>query len=427
MWNTMKEFLEMELKETNILLSDCNERIWKEIGELSIWMEDTRRSIVAFEAVLRHSSVSTKALKQLGKVFQKIKKYENAIFYYKKCLLIDPSDIEVKKNLLICYMIESKQAEGLVLIETDPITQEETNKSSFLFVVGLFYERCGNYEKAECFYVLAISKQMNYEKLTETYIRLAVLCMRKRKEDFSICLLKHALKLDDVLYDKRKIMFEIVQALVLKGKYKKALSTLEKIKKETSKKYRLYGLIYSLMENDNNIEDPLSLAHKFLDMSISLDSGDALTFYYKANCYLKEGITDKAYSFYKKAMGLDPYNPALWVGIAIFYYKTEKYHDALLSYSQALQIWPHEPIIWYNIGVLYESCSTQFSDAKDAYKRSIELNENNEDSKQRLEYLEKNEDNKKRSKESIPQSKEIDPVLFCRRNLDYYLNKTKES
>jgi tetratricopeptide (TPR) repeat protein len=94
-----------------------------------------------------------------------------------------------------------------------------------------------------------------------------------------------------------------------------------------------------------------------------------------------------AYNAYQQAVYRDGRNATFWCSIGVLYYQINQFTDALDAYGRSLRLNPYIPEVWFDLGTLYESCENQVPDAIDAYTKALELDPNNQMTKQRLNYL----------------------------------------
>ncbi|MFA7288035.1 MAG: tetratricopeptide repeat protein [Melioribacteraceae bacterium] len=113
------------------------------------------------------------------------------------------------------------------------------------------------------------------------------------------------------------------------------------------------------------------------------------------------GFKEKAIEKYKQYLALDPKNADMVVDMGVCYFElgrdaetaknmeeTKKYYDlAIGNFMDALKITPKHQIAHYNLGIVKMS-SGKFDEAKEWWKKTIEINPNAEVAKNAKELLE---------------------------------------
>jgi len=101
----------------------------------------------------------------------------------------------------------------------------------------------------------------------------------------------------------------------------------------------------------------------------------------------KSGDNDKALDYYKKALELDKENEYIHNSIASVYRSNGEFTSAKMSIHNSLEINPNNPVTYYNYGNLLVDIK-QYEEAKDMYKKAIELDSEFSEAKEELERLE---------------------------------------
>lgn len=171
--------------------------------------------------------------------------------------------------------------------------------------------------------------------------------------------------------------------------------------------YKIYEHIQTLKDpggGDVSFEDPADTELLVYQGDEEMQNGDfqrALAIYSEANykvpnnkeILFKMGYAlaqqeryDEAISYYKDALKLDQENSALHQALASVYRKTNEFASARNHLDAALAIDANNPITYYNYGNLLVDMK-HIDEAKEMYKKAIELDEDFQEAKEELEKL----------------------------------------
>eukprot|EP00923_Selenidium_pygospionis_P002976 GHVN01004566.1.p1 GENE.GHVN01004566.1~~GHVN01004566.1.p1 ORF type:complete len:427 (+),score=46.18 GHVN01004566.1:125-1282(+) len=379
---------------------------------------DRQRAILTNEAALRHNPCSYRPLKSLGEISMKRKRYDRALSYFRKCLILNTTETEIKKNILLCNILKENYDEGRRLFDDGIITSQDFEDPALLFTAGLFYEGSGEYKLAEYSYYCAIDLKKSFGHLAEAYVRLGILLQKRGLLEEARNLLGHGLQIASPATEKEKIEMTLVENCFLSGKTEKAAEILSRIDRSesSSSATRMRGWLQTLRAMQKKPEERLryfEAAHEYFEKAITLEEEDGLNNYYQGMTFHYEKNTRKALEEMKLAAEKETKNIGILDRLAKFYILNNKCHDALAIYGEVLKIWPSEPAIWYNIGVVYEIYG-QKKDALDAYSHAASLEPKDKATAERMDVLHTGKD------DSMPVSKEIDPILFCKKSPHYF-------
>ncbi|OIR57530.1 MAG: TPR-containing protein [Amphiamblys sp. WSBS2006] len=404
----------LEIKEASILQEDCAERIWLDIATISGWFGDGSRRVGALESVVRHNPASRPALRGLGEVALRAKQYQRAIPYIQKLIFLDFGDSDAKTMLLKCFIEANMPERVYEFLECGAVTDGDLRSQAFLFTLGVFYERCGDYAMAESSYYNVLCLGSSFEKIGETYVRMGSLYARRGETKTALKLFGAGEALSTRKEVKEKIRVEMSQALILGARLKEAWKKLEKISSTglAARVERMRGWICALKGRAS--EDPALFeeAQEHFDRSECLSPFSPLTAHYRGMAFLYAGKEKESYLSLKAAVEIDSNNPGLWDGISKLYFRRGKYSDAIFSYSNAIKKWEHDSVLWYNIGVVYEVCG-QAEDATGSYQNADSLEPGRTPASERLRGLEE-------GGSSDPEQLDLDPAIFSRKPTNYF-------
>ena len=197
-----------------------------------------------FEKFLQNSSDHFDGNFNLAGCYHEMGDLENAITYYEKCTVIDPSNAESFKRLAMCYRFNRKYEKAINNLD---ISLEIQKTKESILLLGNIYKESGNFVKA----------QELFEEIISTYLddfegKLALANLEIDKGNLDIA--KNLLQ--NIFSDPKKtpeinlrIKIDLAKILMAKGEYEKAIDD-----------YFDMGSIIS----DPSVSYNLALCHLFL-------------------------------------------------------------------------------------------------------------------------------------------------------------------
>ena len=176
--------------------------------------------------------------------------------------------------------------------------------------------------------------------------------------------------------------------------------------------YKIYEHIQTLQDPQENNDDRSANAFSTFDASSLLAKADeemekgdyqkALAIYTEANikapkdaetlfkigyALMKQDRDDEAIEQYKEALELDPNNTYIHQAMASLYRKMHEYASARNHLNASLEIDDKNPITYYNYGNLLVDMQ-HFDEAKEMYKKALELDADFKEAEEELAKLE---------------------------------------
>ncbi len=144
-----------------------------------------------------------------------------------------------------------------------------------------------------------------------------------------------------------------------------------------------------LVEKADNAfeEQDYQKALAFLFEANEKDSDNGEILFKIAYILQQNGEDDKALKYYKEALEVDKNNAYIYNGMASIYRKNGEFTSARINLHSSLEIEPDNPITYYNFGNLLVDMK-QYDEAKDMYKKAINLDPDFSEAKEELEKLE---------------------------------------
>ena len=251
--------------------------------------------------------------------------------------------LEVVKNAfagrekLRVYLIDIKDDDNLERKIVFFATTFHREESDSALILGDYFKRKGNFEKAIYFYERAVRFNplgtiTAYQELAELYKNMG---KEREREDlisnFAGLIIEKQSKYPDLGYELRKPASELIYSLAeekfKKGNYDKALESLEMaIKMDPWVICHLTPL--SLLDVDSDISKP------FIDKLLKLDSKYFLCFYeYYIKLFYSAG-------FLEKVTGIAPEWSPFWIELGNSYLKKGEFEKAESAFKSCLEYTP---------------------------------------------------------------------------------------
>ena len=168
-----------------------------------------------FEKFLQNSSDHFDGNFNLAGCYHEMGGLENAITYYKKCTVIDPSNAELFKRLAMCYRFNRKYEKAINYLDIS-LKIQKTKES--ILLLGNIYKESGNFDKAQELFEEVIS---SYHDDFEGKLALANLEIDKGNLDIAKNLLQNLFLIKKTPEINLRIKIDLAKILMAKGEYNK--------------------------------------------------------------------------------------------------------------------------------------------------------------------------------------------------------------
>jgi len=325
----------------------------------------------------------------------KRQKYDKAEKLLTKLLEKNNDNIKLMKVLYFIYIMENKldkakeilerigkidpEEKKRIIEENEALYKKATSKEflenlkrlerqnpydpNILYTLGLVYYLREEYDKAEKYLKRAIKVSNDfvdaYELLLEIYLK-----QNRLKEAKKI--LKKLAKINPNDYTIYVYLANIEYTL---GNLRKAIEYIKKaidLNPKNSELYYYLAYYYDMLGN-------WDIAKKYLEKSIKLNpsNADALN-YLGYSLILRNENIDRGIELVKKALKLEPKNPAFLDSLGWGYLKKGNLEKAKMYLLKAYQKLPNDPVINAHLGELYEKLGNK-KKALEFYKKSLKL------------------------------------------------------
>ncbi|MGL4394539.1 MAG: tetratricopeptide repeat protein [Brevinema sp.] len=255
---------------------------------------------------------------------------EEAEWYYHKALAKDPKDVPVLNNYvsLLIRNGEFREAEETlkkILVITPADITALQNYSNLLV-------RSGRFEEAIHVAQMYVN---SYPQYAPAYFQLASILAEASHLEDSVKMLEKSLELDPDYMEATTLLAVTLSDLEEFDKseeiFKKALMS-----KGGDPLLRFY---YAAMLFDaGRYED----SKKWADALIETDANHGEAWSLLGSIANAEGKIYEARSLFEKAVEKDPYNPEVWLQIALFYHQIRDYLESDQAFKKALELSPDD-------------------------------------------------------------------------------------
>ncbi|PKM92770.1 MAG: hypothetical protein CVU80_01610 [Elusimicrobia bacterium HGW-Elusimicrobia-4] len=414
------------------------------MAELSIYNKKPEDAISAYEKILSTEPANKQALYNLGVLYSETGKYEKAILYFEKFLQIAPDSSDVYVSIGILYskldrpveaelylkkaaeidgnsviplfalagIYEEKKDYALAielydkLLKILPDDAELAMKIAGLYILQKDYPSAKKYltEAKEKFpknhwidyYIGLLSlEEKDYEtalkhfdraiaidkKSPEPHIQKGYIFTIQQNTKEAIKSFKKSVALGANFSD---IYFFLAMNYEVLGKYKKSENYLKKAVtlEPQNSKYRFeLGIVYDKLKKQE-------LAEKEFFSVIEIDSNSAVAYNYLGYTYADKNIKlNEAEEIIKKALDLEPENPAYIDSLGWVFYRQKKYDEAMTLLKKASEKLD-DAVIFDHLGDCYFALGDK-QKAVDSWETSFSI-EKNKATKKKIKKYRKN-------------------------------------
>lgn len=379
------------------------------MAELSVYNKKPEDAISAYEKILSTAPLNEQAIYNLGVLYSETGKYEKAILYFEKFLQIVPDSPDIYVSIGILYNKLGRPAEAELYLKK---AAEIDGKSVVpLFALAGIYEEKKEYGKAiELYdklikilpddaeltmkiaglyilkkeyapakkYLIAAKEKFPKNHWIDYY--LGLLSLEEKDYETSLKYFDKSIYVDKKSYEPHiqkgyiftiqqnskeavksfeksvalgaevsDLYFFLAMNYEVLGKYKKSESYLKKAValEPQNSKYRFeLGIVYDKLKKQE-------LAENEFFKTIEIDSTSAAAYNYLGYTYADKNIKlNAAEELIKKALDLDPENPAFIDSLGWVYYRKMKYEEALTLLKKASEKFD-DAVIFDHLGDCY--------------------------------------------------------------------------
>ncbi len=282
----------------------------------------------------RIGEVAYKSYSRLGAEFLESNMFDLAEKYLKQAADMRPQDATAKYNLGVAYLRQNKTGEALKeLEEAERLSQGD---AGLLEQIGESFFSMKDYNRS----------LRAYSKVLETNSR-------------------------DV-----KILSRIGEIYYSKGDLERAYDAYKKvtqIQPATENARVAYLNMGNIMDDAQRYDDAI----KAYESALAIRDNDDLTYYNLGIAYKHSDKAAMAVNSWKKGIEINPENAKIRLALADYYYERGFADLAEKEYQEIIYKWPSNQESLFKLGTIYHR-HKNFADAKKAYSKVIEADENTE-------------------------------------------------
>ena len=155
------------------------------------------------------------------------------------------------------------------------------------------------------------------------------------------------------------------------GRYREAESIWRQIISIDSNNAIAYFYIGLALRKQGKLEEAIAAYKK----AIELDPNYATAYYNMGNALNRQGKLEEAIAAYKKALELDPNYSFAYNNMGVALRKQGKYDEAIAAYKKAIEINPNDAFAYNNMGLALDD-QGKYDEAIAAHKKALEIDPN---------------------------------------------------
>ncbi len=318
----------------------------------------------------------------IGNLYYSVREYDEAITYYRKAVGSNGQYPVFTKNLAGAFQMQADQLYGkqdytaaeklyIEAASTDNDPNRWNTLGNFYFDLkrwndaadnykkalaikkdpvyfencGLAYERNGNFDEAEKYYLEALEVDPESAKL---FNRLGVFYHDQTEYDKSIGYYLKALE-----REPQNLLFieNLALAYSMKNDYRASIETYEKfllISPENARVLNAMGVIYY---NQQQYESAIEMYRK----ANEIEQGNFLFLKNLGLAFRVSGRIDEAIETYKKAIEINNEDFIVWNELGILSYDSYDYENAIEYYQKAIELKPDDPVLYSNLAMVFNA------------------------------------------------------------------------
>jgi len=249
----------------------------------------------------------------------------------------------------------------------EDIYAKSPNKERVSYNLGLSYYNAKKYQKAEKYYLKAISLNSAFIR---PYHNLATIYMNQKKWDLAI---KYFSKANELKGDNENTLYNLATIWFYKEDYDKSEMYYKKALKLKPENHLSYYNLAKIMEHKNNIP----AAEKYLLKTLSLKSDYCDALLTLGNIYYYKKDYHKAEDYFSKVVKLEPLRSSIYSNLANIAFMNKQHQKALTYYDKALKIDPNFTGALFNKANVYYMIG-QKKKALEYYVKTLKVQPNHQ-------------------------------------------------
>ncbi|MDN3725030.1 tetratricopeptide repeat protein [Aequorivita sp. SDUM287046] len=332
-----------ELLDALYQLEQSNEEIYIQKANILSRRDKHKEAISLLEQALEITDDEADVLSLLGMEYLFMEDYENAKYYFMKCLEADEEDYSALYNIIYCfeYLDENEAAIDYL--------NDYLNKNPYCEVawhqVGKQYYDLKDYKKALAAFDFAI---ISDDSFIGAYLEKGRVLERMKKYADAIESYSVTLSLDD---PTSYALLRIGKCYEKLGNTEMALQFYNKCVEEDSLLDKGWIAITDFYFKNKQYQKALY----FIEKAINIDSENVNYWKRYAKINNKLNLFEEAEVGYRKALELGNYELESWLTRGDILINLGEFETAVNNFNQALEFYPEHPEVEYRLSGIYYS------------------------------------------------------------------------
>lgn len=401
-YETAKENIEKAYK-----LNPTDKKILFYLGSIYYATNNYDSAIYYYNSFLNYNPPNIDILFNLGKLYYLKNQFDTSILYLKEVIDIKPYFLDAYSILANAYLQTGNKEEAMTTFE-DLIKIDPDNKMAVTKVMENYSDKKKFDKMKELIMYLMKQNSINLNDLA----RYAILLIKNGDLDFALDVLNYILSVQPEFIEGYVYIGYIFEQKLMFSEAIKYYENALEINPNNIEIYFLIGDVYELindykkayeiyqdvLEIDKNnfkaifkcgvVQEKLKnfeKAEEFLLKAISLNPEDATVLNYLGYLYAERNIKiAEAKKFIEKALSLQPKNGYYLDSLSWIYFQQNDFQKAYELIKESMKYSDDDPIIFEHYGDISLKLN-KVDEAIEAYKKSLELKENENIKKKLLE------------------------------------------
>lgn len=319
--------------QSALLHSPNNISLQFEIVELLIHLKHYHDGEIILKNILIINPKSTKVFFLLGRSYYLQEEFEEALSAYNKVVLFKPQGSpELWNNLGLLYAKLKRFDEAKIMYEKS--LKLRNNYPEVYYNIGVLFSKQDKLKEAQDYFEQAITQRAKY---FQAYYNLALVLAKQEKNDKSISAYHKALTIKP---NSIRVKLNLAVRYSKSNKFNKAKVIYEEILKKDSSYFTAWlnlGLVYNSLKE-------YTLSQEALEQAVKLNPESKKAYRALAKNYSVQKMHDKAVKTLRNLLNKNPADLKTRLAYARAYYRAKKRNTALREYNKVIKLDPNNQI-----------------------------------------------------------------------------------
>jgi len=330
-----------ELLDELYLLEQSNEEIYIQKANIFSRRDNHKKAILLLEKALKITEDEADVLSLLGMEYLFIEDYENAKYYFMKCLEVDEQDYSALYNIIYCFDYLDQNEEAIVYLN------DFLNKNPYCEVawhqVGKQYYALKEYKKALAAFDFAI---ISDDRFIGAYLEKGKVLEKLKQFERAIESYTVTLSLDE---PTSFALLRIGKCYEKMGNNEMALQFYTKCVEEDSLLDKAWIAITDFYFRKRNYQKALY----YIEKAINIDSENVLYWKRYAKINKRLNFFEEAEHGFRRSIELGNYEMDTWLSRCDILIQLGEFNAAINNLLQATEFYPENAEIEFRLAGLY--------------------------------------------------------------------------